>query len=364
MLQVFSKSFAKVEQAPAKNHAGTVGGSSVGTKKKVQANTGNMDAINKLLAKVRENLVKSMQLSYKQENKLISLWKTEKQNRRMKINDDWITNWENFKAQGTLEEKIGLHWQREGSAKIRGAEHVKLSQETQIMRDFLDKRCWESRIAYENDSMNRANELNALEDVLRYMKTWVVGKHGWSKKMNDVVSSPYKWKIEKAPEYVDVKNTYSTTANTNDPVSCRTPYSTVFQKVRILTQDKTDQKFIDPNDLTHTKNMNVKRDQPVKSMNCQQFPSGISLGRAHSCSKEKFTSASVDLTGTGYKFGKAAERMFKVLGRKTAGSSVKFTNGGKLVTIQIRGRCGDIYPDDSADADYRSDPIPLEKTGI
>lgn len=364
MLESFSKAFATLEAPTAavnKNVAGAVGGKAAGTEAKVQTSTKDMDAINMILAKVRENMVKAMTISYQQETKLINLWKNEKQDRRKKINNDWITTWTNLRDQGKVEKEIGAKWTAEGEKRIKAAKHQKVADESSIMRDFLNAACTKESKAYPVTMSNMANELNALQAVVRYMKIHIFSKKGWGKSIMDVVSTPYKWKVE-SPVYVTVKNTYSTTNHDSDPVTCRTPYSTKFSKLRILSMDKTDEKFIDPNDLTHSTNYNPGMQEKLGDLNCQQFPTGIPVGRAHSCSEESYSTAVVDLTGTGYKFGKAAQRMFKTLGKKTTGSSIKFSNGDKTVTIKVRGRCGDIYADDApaSSADYRSDPIPVE----
>lgn len=360
MLQVFAESFEKVENAKDHTVAGTVRGAKVSTETKAKANKGNMDAVNALLKKVRENLVKSMQLSYKQETTLINLWKAKKQKMRRKINDDWILNWNNFVKQGEVELSIGQHWVKEGNAKIRAAQYRKRADETTIMNEFLTKRCAKSRRDYASVMSNYANELNALDAVIRYLKVNVFPK--WSKDIVDTVSSPYNWKVEKAT-YIKVSNTYSSTGYNKDPVSCRKSYSTVYSGLRILTQTRTNQKYIDPNDLTKSVNMQFSRKSALKGdVECQQFPSGIPVGTASSCSSSKYVYASIDLTGTGYKFGKAAQRMFVTLGRKSSKSKVEFTDGGRKVAIKTVGRCGQTYPDDSGEnADYRADPIPLEK---
>jgi hypothetical protein len=360
MLQVFAESFEKVENAKDSTVAGKVRGAKVSTKTNARENKGNMDAVNALLKKVRENLVKSMQLSYKQETTLINLWKAKKQKLRRKINDDWILNWKNFVKQGQVELTIGQDWVKEGNAKIRAAQYRKRADETTIMNEFLSKRCAKSRRDYAAVMSNYANELNALDRVIRYLKENVFPK--WSKDIVDTVSSPYSWKIEKA-HYITVSNTYSSVGYYKDPVSCRKGYATVFTGLRLLTQTRTNQKFIDPNDLTKSVNMQFSRKSKLKGdVECQTFPSGIPVGTASSCSTSKFAHASIDLTGTGYKFGKAAQRMFVTLGRKSGKSKVKFTDGGRKVEISTVGRCGQTYPDDNGlSADYRADPIPLEK---
>lgn len=360
MLQVFSKSFAKVEDTPAK-----IGGSSTGTQAKVQSNGGEMTAINTILAKVRENLVKSLQLAQDQENAAITLWKTDKQTRRKKINDDHISNWKNLEEQGKVEETIGFDWEKEGSERITAAENKKAYDELVILHDFLNTRCKKSRKDFVVDMNNKANEINALNKVVAYLKKHVLGKEGWSKDIVESVSSPYTFVIED-PVYVSVKG-FSTIDHQDDPVTCARTFSTVFSKIRILTEKRTNAKYIDPNDLTHSVNKDVKRGKVLTGdPNCQLFPSGIPVARASSCGAgdEDYAHAELDLTGTPYKFGKAAQRMFQVLGRKSKGKAT-FSSDGKKVTIKVKGRCGDLYADDAPrdDVDYRSDPIPLE-TGI
>jgi len=365
MLQVFSKSFAKVEATPAK-----IGGAK-GTQAKVQSNGGELTAINTILAKVRENLVKSLVLAQEQENNAIALWKSEKQTRRKKINDDHISNWKNLEEQGSVEESIGSDWEKEGGERITAAKAKKAYDELTILDEFLSARCKASRKQYQVDMTNKANEINALSKVLSYLRLHVFNKKGgWTKEMMSVVSAPYKFKVEDKPVYVDVnaKHSYSTIDFQDDPVTCKSPYSTVFTKVRILTEDRTNAKFLDPNDLTHSKNKNVKRTNDIKGDPvCQLFPTGIPVARASSCGSgdEDYAVSQLDLSGTPYKFGAAAKRMFQILGRKTTGSSVKFSKGDKLVTLKIKGRCGNLYADDAAkdDVDFRSDPIPLD-TGL
>lgn len=342
MLQVFSKAFSKVEHKT----------------------TGDMDAINTILAKVRENLLKSLKLATEQENLAISNWKTSKRSQRNTINVNWETNAANFKEQGEVESKIGSYWEREGGHKITIAQEEKARRETEILRAFLTKRCDASRNAHARDLANKANELNALDRVIRYLRIHVKGK--WSKEIVDVVSAPYSWKLEESPTYVAVSGgkTYSTAAHAGqDSESCQTCFSTVFTKLRVLTSTNGNQKFLDPNDLTHSTNKDCKyRKQTITNIDCQVFPTGIPVGRAHSCSETGYANAVIDLTGTPYKFGKAALRMFKVLGRKTSGSKASLSANGKVLSLQVRGRCGDLYGDDAAseNVDYRSDPIPLE----
>lgn len=356
MLQVFSKAFAKVEAIP-------VAKTGLKTQAKVQKSSGDMDAINTILAKVRENLLKALKLATQQENNLIKLWKSSKRSQRNKLNSNWRKNANDFTKQGEVEEKLGRHWESEGAHRITAAQAVKKRDETQILKDFLGTRCAVSRRNFQVDMTNKGNELNALDAVIRYLKTNVFPK--WSKNIVDVVSTPYKWKVE-SPQYVSVGKTYSTTANPgDDATTCRTSYATVFSKVRILTSTNG-QKYIDPNDLTHSKNYNAKRTTALKSVDCQLFPTGVPVGRAHSCSKDSYSKAQVDLTGSGFKFGKAALRMFKILGRKTKGSKVKLSSNGLVLTLKVHGRCGDLYGDDAAmeNVDYRSDPIPLETYGL
>jgi len=363
MLQVFSKTFQKIEDRTSQNPVAKVGDAS-STTAQVQTNSGDMDAINTILAKVRENLIASLAAATEQENKLIGLWKASKQEQRAKINDDWITNWVNFEDQGSTEEYIGTHFQDEGKAKIEAAQNMKKGDEYRILLEFLDARCTASRKAYVVTMNNYANELNALQKVIDYLQNNVLKK--WSKNIVAVISSPYEWNLEAAPTYLDVKNTWSTTAFNDDPVSCRTPYATVFTKIRVVSQVQTNVKFIDPNDLTFSSNMDVARKAPIAgNIECQLFPSGLPLGRANSCSELEFATASLDLTGTGYKFGTSAKSMFKIFGRKTDGSEATFSNGDQTLTIKVRGRCGDLYGDDASPelADYRSDPIPLETFG-
>jgi hypothetical protein len=143
MLQVFSKSFAKVEASPAK-----IGGAK-GTQAKVQSNSGEMTAINTILAKVRENLVKSLVLAQEQENNAIALWKSEKQTRRKKINDDHISNWKNLEEQGSVEESIGSDWEKEGGERITAAKAKKAYDELKILDEFLSARCKASRKQYQ-----------------------------------------------------------------------------------------------------------------------------------------------------------------------------------------------------------------------
>jgi hypothetical protein len=356
MLQVFSKAFSRVEAIP-------VAKTGLKTQAKVQKSSGDMDAINTILAKVRENLVKALKLAIDQENNMITLWKSSKRKQRNGINTNWRSNADDFKNQGEIEEKAGRHWESEGAHKISAAQAIKKRDETQILKDFLGTRCGQSRISHQAFMTNKANELNALDAVMRYLKEHVFPK--WSKKIVDVVSSPYTWKVE-SPNYVKVSNTYSTTAHPgDDATTCRTSFSTVFSKVRLLTATNG-QKYLDPNDLTHSTNMNTKRTSKVEGIDCQLFPTGVPLGRAHSCSVEGDSSAKVDLTGTGFKFGKAALRMFKILGRETKGSKVSLSSSGLVLTLKVHGRCGDLYGDDAAmeNVDYRSDPIPLEDYGI
>jgi hypothetical protein len=366
LLEAFSKAFATVEAptpAVAKTATGHVGGKVASHQSKTQSSTKDMDAINTILTKVRENLVKAMTLSYKQETKLINLWQDDKKERRKKINDDWISNWENLEQQGSIEEKIGDEWAREGQHRVTAAKHRKKRDEVDIMRDFLKTACEKEARDYPVAMSGFANELNALARVLTYLNEKVFPKDSvWSQGLNTVVSMPYKWK-EESPQYLTVKNTYSTTNFDSDSVSCRTPMATVFSKVRTLTEKGTGFIYLDPNDLTHSQNMDPKRNSVLKGVDCQQFPTGVPVGYAHSCSEENYVESSIDLSGTPYHFGKAAKSMFKVLGRKTDGSSVKFSNSDKTVTIKVKGRCGDAYADDapSHNADFRSDPIPLEK---
>jgi hypothetical protein len=359
MLQVFSKSFALVENSKVAK----VGG---GVQAKSQSNKGDMDAINTILDKVRENLEKSLTLAHKQENAAIALWKNTKQTMTNNINKNYLMNWKNYKEGGEVEEYMGLHWETEGKHRVSARRSVKRRDELDILHEFLNTRCKDSRRAYVTVMASYTNELNALDKVIKYLTEKVFPK--WSKMMSiqTVTSSPYQWKSESKPAYVDVKakNTFSTTAyNNGDDVQCRTPYSTVFSKIRILTQDRTNQKFLDPNDLSHSSNVNLKRTSVLKSIQCQLFPDGIPVGRAHSCDKLQYATAQVDLTGTGYKFGKKALQMFKILGRQTLGSAATLSKDGLVLKLSVRGRCGDLYGDDAQldDADYRSDPIPLEK---
>lgn len=358
MLQVFSKSFALIENAKV---------AKVGqTQAKTQRNTGDMDAINTILDKVRENLEKSLTLATKQENAAIALWKKTKQTMTNNINKNYILNWKNFKDGGEIEEYMGKHWETEGKHRVAARRSVKRRDELDILHEFLNTRCKQSRRAFVTAMASFTNELNALDKVIKYLKEKVFPKWAKMTSIQDVTSSPYTWKLENKPVYIDVKakRTYSTTAfNDGDNVQCRTPYSTVFSKVRILTQDKTNQKFLDPNDLTHSKNVDpTKRIAKVKPQ-CQLFPDGIPVGRAHSCDRKQFATAQVDLTGTGYKFGKKALSMFGILGRVTLGSAATLSKDGLILKLSVRGRCGDLYGDDAGvdNADYRSDPIPLEK---
>lgn len=343
MLQVFSKSFEKLEGA---HNA-----------------PGDMDAINTILDKVRENLEKSLKIATAQENAAIVLWKSRKQKITNKINDDYIANWKNYKEQGAIELDIGVNWEAQGKHLVAKSKAIKRRDELTILNQFLKTRCHEDSIAYKTTLTTFANEKNALDSILNYLNNNVLKK--WRMNgISDVASSPYEWKLEKAPTYVAVKNTYSTTNHNNgDNIQCRSAYATVFDKIRILTQVRTNQAFIDPNDMTFSTNKNVKRTTNLKDVQCQLFPTGIPLGRAHSCSDKQYSNAKIDLTGTIYKFDSHALKMFKVLGRKTAGSEAKLSKDGKILTLQVRGRCGDLYGDDAQleNVDYRSDPIPLEK---
>merc|ERR1712166_1598128 len=130
------------------------------------------------------------------------------------------------------------------------------------------------------------NELNALSRVLEYLKMHVFNdKNGWGQSIMATISKPYKWKLESQPVYISVTDTYSTVAHGFEPQSCRSSYSTVFSKLRILTQERTNQAYIDPNDLTHSDNFNVKRTESMKSgkIECALFPAGIPVGRASTC---------------------------------------------------------------------------------
>jgi len=319
-----------------------------------------MDAVNTLLAKVRENLIKSLNLATDQENKLITMWKSEKRSKRKALNNDWLSYYENFKKQGNVEAQIGEHWEKEGHNFVSATKHLREKNRYSILNGFLTTRCKKSRRDFAKDMTNKANELNALDKVVRYLKENVFPK--WSKKIVDVVSTPYTWAVEE-PRYVTVSNTYSSVGfSGNDPTVCKQDFSTLFSKVRVL-KTTGGRFYLDPNDLTHSENYDFKRKNKLKgSPQCQLFATGIPVGRAHSCSKSDFATAKVDLTGTPYSFGKAATHMFAPLGRKTAGSSATATSGGKVLNLKIRGRCGDLYGDDAGAemADYRSDPIPLE----
>lgn len=356
MLETFSKSFELVEAKGVDKVDGL--------QAKSQKSSGDMDAINTILDKVRENLAKSLTLATKQENAAIALWQKTKLDLTKVINDNYLKNWKNYKQGGEIEEYMGLHWETEGKHLVAARKFVKRRDELDILKEFLSKRCSDSRRAYINTMATFTNELNALDKVIKYLQEKVFPKWANMASISDVTSSPYEWKKENKPVYVNVqgKNTYSTTAyNNGDVVQCRSPYSTVFTKLRILTQERTEQKYLDPNDLTYSTNYDTKFNAVITPQ-CQIFPDGIPVGRAHSCSKKEFATAQIDLTGTGYKFGKKALSMFKIIGRETLGSTATLSSDGKILKLSIRGRCGDLYGDDAAidDVDYRSDPIPLE----
>merc|ERR1719313_2184086 len=109
----------------------------------------------------------------------------------------------------------------------------------------METRCAKSRSEFQVDMTNKANELNALDKVITYLKVNVFPK--WSKDIVDVVSTPYKWKIDN-PRYIAVTNPFST-ADGGSSVACRKKFATVFSKLRVLTLNGTNQHYLDPNDL-------------------------------------------------------------------------------------------------------------------
>jgi len=257
-------------------------------------------------------------------------------------------------------------WSKAGSYQLLQQKAQKAHDENEILHEFLETRCQESRLAFQRTMTNFMNELNALSRVTQYLKMHVFNeKNGWGKSIMATISKPYKWKLESQPSYINVKGTYSTVAHGFDPQSCRSSYSTVFSKLRILTQERTNQAYIDPNDLTHSNNFNVKRTESMKSgrIQCALFPAGIPVGRASTCTDAGHGVKSViNLKGTNYKFGDHALKMFKVLGQNTVNSKVRISKDRQVITLIAKGRCADLYGDDlsALDADYRSDPIPLE----
>lgn len=344
MLQVFSKSFSKLEKA----------------------NGNDMDGLNTILDKVRENLSKALAAATKQENMLISQWQTEKLERREELNDMWIKTWKEFESQGEIEYKIGDHWSKEGSYKVKNKQARKKRDNYNILLDFLAVKCKHEFKVHTLTMAGYVNELNALSTALNYMAVNVFSNStGWNLDAMDGAYQPYKWHIQKKPTYLPVSNSYSTIAGGYDGQSCRTAYEkggykTTFSKIRILQAKGTSQMFVDPNDLTYTKNT-LLNNAAVKPI-CNLFPMGLPLGRAASCNVETGAKAVIDLRNTKYKFGDAAKQMFKVLGRKTSSSTVKLSHNGQKLELHAKGRCADVYGDDVGvnAADYRSDPIPLE----
>lgn len=359
MLESFSKAMETVEAPTA-----AVTKTAAGTEAKVQVSTKDMDAINMILAKVHENLISAMKTSYDMEVKAINLWKNEKQDRRKKINNQWIKTWTNLKDQGTVESQIGTYWKSEGQSLIDAQKHTKRADEIRIQQEFLKAMCKREKRNYPLRMMSNANQLNALSAVMRYLRQHVfTDKSVWkAAKINAAITSTYKWELDD-PIYLDVANTYSTTNFDDDAATCKTPFTTVFSKVRVLKEVNTSRYFLDPNDLSYSKNFDIKMENEQKILQCSLFPNGIPLGQVHSCSKDNFATSVIDLTNTNFQFGPDAKSMFKVIGRKTDGSSVTFDKSGLVATLKVRGRCGDIYSEDLAadQADFRADPIPLDK---
>lgn len=352
MLKIYSRSFSLLE---AKDKT-----------------TGDMDAVNTLLVKIRENLTRDLKTLTDQNNNRIALDKASRLERRHKINENWQTYYNNYKDSGEIEEKIGQWIQDEGNNRFKAAKQIKIRDQLDIMIDFLQRRCTASRRAFSFLMAQKANEMNALSAVLQYLHTEVFPTASAWHQTSDVVSTVYKWETSSglADVYIDVKNTWSTIDNQDDAVVCRQPYATVFSKVRVLTEKTTGRKFLDPNDMKHTKFKEVNRNHDLKdqAIECQMFPAGIPLGRAQSCSRTRFAHGQIDLTGTPYKFGNEAKNMFKILGLDTGKddadretrSRVELSSNGKKLTMRVKGKCGDVYGDDSPNPDYRSDFIPLK----
>jgi hypothetical protein len=360
MLQTFSKSFSKIEDMAPK-----VKKTSLGTQAKTQGTTHDMDAINTLLQKVKENLIKAQQLAYQQYVQNRKLWQNNKQERRRLINVDWVSFYTNYRNQGRQEAYCGDLRMSAARQDRKSAQNRYEGKENEYLQDFLQARCDGSRLTFQANLATKNNEEEALIRVTRYLEKI---QPKWKNKHNSIQNAyaPYKWKLEKKPTYITVKNTYSTTDHHSaEDVSCRTSFRTVFKKIRILTAKDGNRPFIDPNDLTHSVNLHIGTKQKIKDINCQLFPSGVAVGRAHSCSSKKYSTAKIDLRGTPYKFGRDAKAMFKVVGRLSYGHSgslggAKFSYNDQVVELKARGHCGDIYTDDGAN-DYRSDPIPLTR---
>jgi hypothetical protein len=349
MLQTFSKAFSRLESSDP---------------------TKDMDAINVILDKVKENLVNSMTLAAEQEAVAVNLWK---QSKIQKINEMSVICQLACKAGRGIASstvKLGIHYIAYAEQAIIEAENEYLDDRYTFLFEWEEKSCNAMKAAHELAIRSLGNEKDALQNVLTYMKSHMYdpadSSVGYSKTLSDVISSPYRWAPETNPVYVKVSNTYSTISGTPggfDPLTCRKGFATVFSQIRILTQTKTNNLFINPNDLEHSKNMDVDRqtDMADSDMNCQLYPTGIPVGRASACNPTAVKGV-IDLTGTPYKFQSQewATKFFVKAGRRSQGNA-KLSPDNKKLVLTVTGFCGDIYGDDSPGEfrDYRSDPIPI-----
>jgi hypothetical protein len=344
LLQSFSTAFSKLEGSQSAN--------------------GDMDAVNALLDKVKDNLVKALKLATDQEDARTQLYLQDLKQMVTQWADCWTRSFNMYKEHGECLRTIGKGKMGQWDNTKEELKCQKVKQATDILQRFLHKRCRASRRAYVRAMRSFANEKNALQQVKKYLVNTVFP--GWSKRMTDVASTPYKFKPEK-PVYVTVKNTFSSIYGGYDEVSCRTTYNTKYTKLRILTAaDANAAKYIDPNDYAGTENFRdptMREKLEKRKMNCQLFPEAIPVGRAASCLKTTVAKARVDLRGTGYKFTKEGVKAWKALGHGVTTSKVRLSNGDQVLDIEAAGRCADLYYDDAprATADYRSDPIPIEK---
>jgi hypothetical protein len=325
---------------------------------------GDMDAVNALLFKMKENLATTLQKKQEAEWARRNTHTVNNLDLHKKMNNNWKLFWECRKRIGNYWIKMGTAHTREAQAKIMEFRNRKIADKNGILYSFLRARCRVTRNEYDVFLANKNNEQEALLKVIEYIEQKVL-KKPW---VNNIGQTPYRWKLETKPEYVTVKNTFSTVDHRRDDdvITCKDEYATVYTKLRIMTEDKTGRKFIDPNDMTHSKNTNTDRTADKRNVQCELYPIGIPVGRARSCKADQGSVARIDLSGTPYKFDKVSKAMFKILGKDSTKSTVKMSKGNRLIELKAYGRCGDVYGDDlpANMADYRSDPIPIISNGL
>jgi len=410
MLQVFSKTVAKMEskmQNPTPADMDAINVVIAKIQKALKAALDNLDESEDSRQNLEQDLLSNMEgeVSSSLKSQLDAMWGTPQERSfgalsvgslpESSLKQNFYTSYINLIAcnsdggesndQCSEDEGAANHWNLMSRLEIEMYRVMKERTRREILHEFLVARCGRSRRATAVAFTTLANEINALSNVMQYLEKCCVEKSKeagkvykskYGKEMDAIMSTPYQWEVQPSPVYTAVKNTFSTVDNDNDKISCATMYSTVFSAVRILTLKQTKEAvenkkpkefYLEPNDLKHSTNFRTDlKTKFTTGIQCKLFPSGIPVGRAHSCSKTASTQARIDLSGTPYRFMKSGAKFFKVAGRETnekatgANMAVKLSDDQRTIYLQVTGRCGDVYGDDSPNADYRSDPIPLE----